>query len=80
MADTPNRPLTIADLLESKRSGKKIVVLTCYDAMFARILDPIVGAAMGWSEGSLLLALLTLVAAGTIGTAVYRTVWIAARL
>jgi CDP-diacylglycerol--glycerol-3-phosphate 3-phosphatidyltransferase len=47
---------------------------------FGGILDPIVGAALGWSEGSLLLGLLTLVAAGTIGTAVYRTVWIAARL
>jgi CDP-diacylglycerol--glycerol-3-phosphate 3-phosphatidyltransferase len=47
---------------------------------FGGILDPMVAAATGWSEGALLLALLTLVAVGTIGTAVYRTVWIAARL
>jgi phosphatidylglycerophosphate synthase len=47
---------------------------------FGGILDPMVAAATGWSEGTLLLALLTLVAVGTIGTAVYRTVWIAARL
>jgi phosphatidylglycerophosphate synthase len=47
---------------------------------FGGILDPMVAAATGWSQGTLLLALLTLVAVGTIGTAVYRTVWIAARL
>jgi CDP-diacylglycerol--glycerol-3-phosphate 3-phosphatidyltransferase len=47
---------------------------------FGGILDPIVSAGAGWSEGTLLLALLTLVAVGTIGTAIYRTVWIAARL
>jgi CDP-diacylglycerol--glycerol-3-phosphate 3-phosphatidyltransferase len=47
---------------------------------FGGILDPMVAAAAGWSEGILLLILLTLVAVGTIGTAVYRTVWIAARL
>jgi CDP-diacylglycerol--glycerol-3-phosphate 3-phosphatidyltransferase len=47
---------------------------------FGGILDPMVASAAGWSEGALLLALLTLVAIGTIGTAVYRTVWIAARL
>jgi hypothetical protein len=34
----------------------------------------------GWAEGTLLLALLVLVAVGTIGTAVYRTIWIAQRL
>jgi CDP-diacylglycerol--glycerol-3-phosphate 3-phosphatidyltransferase len=44
------------------------------------VLDPAVTAAAGWSEGSLLLALLALVAAGTVGTAAYRTVWIARRL
>ena len=47
---------------------------------FGGILDPMVAAGAGWSEGNLLLALLTLVAVGTIGTAAYRTVWIAARL
>jgi 3-methyl-2-oxobutanoate hydroxymethyltransferase len=40
MPDT--RPLTIRDLLDAKHSGRKLVVLTCYDAMLARILDPIV--------------------------------------
>jgi hypothetical protein len=39
-----------------------------------------VAATAGWPEGTLLLTLLSLVALGTIGTAVYRTVWIAARL
>jgi CDP-diacylglycerol--glycerol-3-phosphate 3-phosphatidyltransferase len=47
---------------------------------FGGILDPMVAAGAGWSEGILLLTLLTLVAVGTIGTAAYRTVWIAARL
>jgi CDP-diacylglycerol--glycerol-3-phosphate 3-phosphatidyltransferase len=47
---------------------------------FGGILDPMVAVTAGWSEGALLLALLTLVAVGTIGTAMYRTVWIAARL
>jgi CDP-diacylglycerol--glycerol-3-phosphate 3-phosphatidyltransferase len=44
------------------------------------ILDPAVSAWAGWSEGTLLLALLVLVAVGTLGTAAYRTVWIASRL
>ncbi|MEX2048731.1 MAG: CDP-alcohol phosphatidyltransferase family protein [Gemmatimonadota bacterium] len=44
------------------------------------ILDPAVSAWAGWSEGTLLLVLLVLVAVGTIGTAAYRTVWIARRL
>ncbi len=44
------------------------------------ILDPMMAAGMGWNEGTLLLALLVLVAVGTIGTAAYRTVWIAQRL
>ena len=47
---------------------------------FGGIVDPLVAASTGWSQGALLLALLTLVAFGTIGTAAYRTVWIAARL
>lgn len=47
---------------------------------FGGILDPIVAAGTPWSEGALLLAVLTLVAVGTIGTAVYRTIWIAQRL
>ena len=44
------------------------------------ILDPAVSAAAGWAEGTLLIALLTLVAVGTVGTAAYRTIWIAQRL
>ena len=44
------------------------------------ILDPSVSAAAGWAEGTLLIGLLTLVAVGTVGTAAYRTVWIARRL
>ncbi|HET9948049.1 MAG TPA: CDP-alcohol phosphatidyltransferase family protein [Longimicrobiales bacterium] len=47
---------------------------------FGGILDPSVCAAAGWAEGTLLLGILALVAAGTVGTAVYRTVWIARRL
>jgi len=47
---------------------------------FGGILDPMVAAGAGWNEGTLLLALLVLVAVGTIGTAVYRTIWIAERL
>jgi CDP-diacylglycerol--glycerol-3-phosphate 3-phosphatidyltransferase len=47
---------------------------------FGGILDPIVAAGSGWSQGALLLVLMTLVAVGTIGTAAYRTVWIAKRL
>ena len=44
------------------------------------ILDPAVSAWAGWSQGTLLIALLGLVAVGTVGTAAYRTVWIARRL
>lgn len=44
------------------------------------ILDPAVSAALGRPEGTLLLWLLVLVAVGTVGTAAYRTVWIARRL
>ena len=31
--------LTVPDLRERKRAGRKLVVLTCYDALFARLLD-----------------------------------------
>ena len=47
---------------------------------FGGILDPAVTAAQGWAPGTLLLWLIGLMAVGTIGTAVYRTVWIAKRL
>jgi 3-methyl-2-oxobutanoate hydroxymethyltransferase len=33
------RPLTVTDLLTMKASGRRIVVLTCYDAIFARLLE-----------------------------------------
>jgi len=39
MANTPDkRPKNILDLLSMKREGRKIVVLTAYDALFARLL------------------------------------------
>lgn len=47
---------------------------------FGGILDPALTAWAGWRPGSFLLALLALVAVGTVGTALYRTVWIARRL
>jgi 3-methyl-2-oxobutanoate hydroxymethyltransferase len=33
------RPLTVTDLLTMKASGRRIVMLTCYDAVFARHLE-----------------------------------------
>lgn len=47
---------------------------------FGGVLDPAVTASAGWPTGTLLILLLGLVAVGTVGTAVYRTVWIAKRL
>lgn len=47
---------------------------------FGGLLDPALTAWAGWSTGTLLIGLLSIVAVGTIGTAVYRTVWIASRL
>ena len=47
---------------------------------FGAILDPAVSSWRGWEPGSALLGVLVLVAVGTVGTAVYRTVWIASRL
>ena len=38
MAEAP-KPVTTHDLLQMKQQGKRIVVLTCYDALFARLLD-----------------------------------------
>ena len=34
------RPLTVTDLLTMKVAGRRIVVLTCYDGVFARLLEP----------------------------------------
>jgi len=47
---------------------------------FGGILDPAVTAAAGWQPGTLLFGLVALVAVGTLGTAAYRTLWIARRL
>jgi len=53
---------------------------------FGGILDPAASAAwqgMPWADGAggvLLLPILALIALGTVGTAVFRTVWIAGRL
>jgi 3-methyl-2-oxobutanoate hydroxymethyltransferase len=33
------RPLTVTDLLTMKAAGRRIVMLTCYDAIFARLLE-----------------------------------------
>jgi 3-methyl-2-oxobutanoate hydroxymethyltransferase len=38
MADAP-KPVTIHELLQRKAKGERIVMLTCYDALFARLLD-----------------------------------------
>ena len=38
MPDAP-RPVTTLDLLKMKAAGTRIVMLTCYDALFARLLD-----------------------------------------
>ena len=47
---------------------------------FGGILDPAVSAWMGRPTGALLVPVLGLVAVGTVGTALYRTVWIARAL
>jgi CDP-diacylglycerol--glycerol-3-phosphate 3-phosphatidyltransferase len=44
------------------------------------LLDPTVTRAVGWNEGTLLLGILAVIAVGAMGTAIYRTVWIAGRL
>lgn len=47
---------------------------------FGGLLDPAVQGWFGWPAGRLLFGVLALVAAGTVGTAIYRTVWIARRV
>ncbi len=44
------------------------------------VFDPAVSAAFGQPDGALLLPALGLIAVGAVGTAIYRTVWIARRL
>ncbi len=38
MTEAP-KPVTVHELLKMKERGERIVVLTCYDALFARLLD-----------------------------------------
>lgn len=47
---------------------------------FGAIMDPAVAQWTGRADGALLVVVLALIALGTVGTAVYRTVWIAQRL
>jgi CDP-diacylglycerol--glycerol-3-phosphate 3-phosphatidyltransferase len=47
---------------------------------FAGLLDPSAARLMGWDPHVLLLGVMALVAVGTLGTAIFRTVWIAHRL
>ena len=47
---------------------------------FGAILDPPVSEWMGRDPGSVLILVLAVIAVGTVGTAVYRTVWIAREL
>lgn len=47
---------------------------------FGGILDPAVSAGLGRPAGALLVPVLGLVAVGTVGTAIFRTVWIARAL
>jgi phosphatidylinositol phosphate synthase len=44
------------------------------------LLDPSLSRALGRPEGTVLLGVLSVIAAGSLGTAVYRTVWIVRRL
>lgn len=39
MADAAPKPVTVHQLLKMKGDGERIVMLTCYDALFARLLD-----------------------------------------
>src|SRR5436189_5983304 len=40
MPDAPvQKPVTTHALLQMKEKGERIVMLTCYDALFARLLD-----------------------------------------
>jgi phosphatidylglycerophosphate synthase len=48
--------------------------------ILACLLDPTLTRAMGWQEGTLLLWVLGVMALGAMGTAIYRTVWIARKL
>ena len=47
---------------------------------FGAILDPALSGALGGEPGFILRVLIMVIAAGTIATAVYRTIWISRRL
>jgi CDP-diacylglycerol--glycerol-3-phosphate 3-phosphatidyltransferase len=47
---------------------------------FGPILDPTLCATFGWEQGGVLLGILLLIAVGSMGTAVFRTIWISRRL
>ncbi len=47
---------------------------------FAALFDPTATLLMAWHSGTLLLGVLGLITIGTLGTAIFRTVWIAQRL
>ena len=61
---------------EAKERAAERLVLT----ILGCLLDPTVTRVMGWPEGTLLLWVLGLIAVGAMGTAIYRTIWIARRL
>ena len=44
------------------------------------ILDPSISTAFGREQGFVLMILIVVIAAGTVGTAIYRTVWISRKL
>lgn len=44
------------------------------------VVDPVLSEVLGGPDGTVLLAVLVVVAAGAVGTAVFRTAWIARRL
>ncbi len=48
--------------------------------ILACLLDPTVTRALGWEEGTLLVWVLGVMAVGSMGTAIYRTAWIARKL
>ena len=39
MSDMPQKPWTVPMLAQARDEGRKLVMLTCYDASFARVLD-----------------------------------------
>ena len=39
MTDAPTKPMTVPELAEAKRTGRKLAMLTAYDAGFARVFD-----------------------------------------